>query len=349
MGLWRDKTRGDWCYKFMHQRRTYGGRGFATKGEARTAREERRKEVKSPKPETPTDTAFSVIANQYLDWSERRHVKKTYEYKRLVLKRFMAFLKADPDITEVTPRQVLDYLQTRPTKHNFNVNRKELSAFFAYSVKPLHVVVRSPLDEIEKLPENEPVKYVPPHKDIERVILAATPEQQNLLLVIVHTWARVNEILRLRWEHVNLEQRYVLLGTRKRKGGGMAYDPFPMNDSLYVILKAMWNDRKQDAWVFWNKKESAPYNRRPKMMKKLCERAGVKHFGFHALRHYVATYAKDKEKQPMGVISRLLRHKSLRTTEIYLHSMPGAVQEAVAKMDGIFVANPGGESGEKEG
>jgi hypothetical protein len=49
------------------------------------------------------------------------------------------------------------------------------------------------------------------------------------------------------------------------------------------------------------------------MMKHLCRRAGVKHFGFHAIRHFGASLLSDREKVSLPTISRLLRHTNLRT------------------------------------
>jgi integrase len=56
-------------------------------------------------------------------------------------------------------------------------------------------------------------------------------------------------------------------------------------------------------------------------MKGLCKRAGVKEVGFHALRRYVASALADTHKVSAKTIQRILRHKSLTTTERYIHNI----------------------------
>ena len=67
-------------------------------------------------------------------------------------------------------------------------------------------------------------------------------------------------------------------------------------------------------------------------MGSLCKKAGVKHFGFHALRHAGATMM-DNLNAPMGAIQRILGHENRQTTEIYLHSIGNTEREAIALLE----------------
>lgn len=341
MGLWRDKHRGDWRYSFEIQKKTYAGGGFATKAEARTAREERRKQIKTGfQEQTRTATAFSVVANLYLDWSQKRHAKQTYEYKKGVFRDFYASL-GDLDLRDITPAILHSYLVKRPSNHNYNVHRKELCSLFSFAIKQLRLLDHSPCWTLDKMPEDVKRKQIPTHEEFLRILAAAGPDESALLAVIIHTLGRIDEILRLTWEDVNFEREQVTLWTRKRKGGNLEPRYIEMNSDLKAVLWSLWGRREQQQWVFYNHKEKTRYNRRPKLMRSICRRAGVTHYGFHTIRHFVATYMHDIQKIPTGVIGNILGHQSKRTTEIYLHSRDEAARSAMKGLEGQFMLAAG--------
>jgi len=70
-------------------------------------------------------------------------------------------------------------------------------------------------------------------------------------------------------------------------------------------------------------------------MKTLCEKAGIRYFRFHALRHYGASML-DSAKIPMGSIQRILGHENRTTTEIYLHSVGEGERHAMDILDEGF-------------
>ena len=66
----------------------------------------------------------------------------------------------------------------------------------------------------------------------------------------------------------------------------------------------------------------------------LCQRAGVKYFRYHAIRHLTASVL-DEMGTPIGTIQRILGHQNRKTTEIYLHSIGDAERKAMDKLQEI--------------
>jgi integrase len=190
-------------------------------------------------------------------------------------------------------------------------------------------------------PEKKKLKYIPSPEDVDKVIASAGIDVQDYLWAIKDTAARMGEINRLTWEDVNLEQRYVVLYTRKKKGGHLTPRKVPMAQRLHRILSRRYQERdRPKPWVFWHsyrsrctgEKLDLPYKDRNKSMKTLCQKAGVRYFRFHALRHAGASLM-DCCGARMGDIQRILGQENRRTTEIYLHAIGDGQREAIAILE----------------
>jgi integrase len=204
--------------------------------------------------------------------------------------------------------------------------------------KKRKLVDENPVDGIDFLPMEKKVKYVPPSEDIDKIIAVADPDTQDYLWVIRDTMARVNEVNWLTWDDVSLEGRFVILYTRKKKGGHRSPRKVPMTDKLFEVLSRRYSQRDPSKpWVFWHEYISSktgekcvgPYQDRKKFMKTLCRKAGVKYFRFHALRRSGAS-VMDSNNVPIGAIQRILGHENRTTTEIYLHSIGDSERVAIS-------------------
>jgi integrase len=106
----------------------------------------------------------------------------------------------------------------------------------------------------------------------------------------------------------------------------MEYQWMPMNEDLYDALWWQWNNRKfpKSPYVFVSDSKrhyGRPFKNRQKFMKGLCKKAGIRPFGFHALRRYVASVLADEHKLSSKRIQRILRHKAVSTTERYIQNL----------------------------
>jgi len=185
------------------------------------------------------------------------------------------------------------------------------------------------------------VKYVPSKEDVLKVIMAADPEAQNYLWTILETMGRMGEINRLTWQDVNFDKRYVVLYTRKKRGGHLTPRKVPMTEKLFDVLSYIYQQRdKSKPWVFWHRYwdqkaktwAEEPYKDRSVIMTTLCKKAGVKYFRYHALRHFGASVL-DNANVNLGSIQRILGHENRTTTEIYLHSIGNAERDAMTAFE----------------
>jgi len=99
----------------------------------------------------------------------------------------------------------------------------------------------------------------------------------------------------------------------------LEFDWLPLTDDLYNALL----DHKQKSvneWVFPDPKTKLPYYQSNRWMPDLCDKANVKAFGLHAIRHLTASILA-RENVALLDIRAILRHRNLSTTERYIRRL----------------------------
>ncbi len=325
MPYW-DKDRGLWQGIARWQGKKYK-KAFKVKRHATEWEVWRRKELKE---QQTTETGMDLLSfcNRYLDDAKLRYTRKTYIEKNTLCNKILK-VWGSLTVVEITPEMIQKYLAERAHTGSANLHnkdRKNLMAMWNWGMKILGLE-RNPVAPIEPLPHDRKSQYTPPTEDVLRVIAVANREERIFLNCYLHTGARRSEIFRWTWnEDINFEKREVRLGTRKTRGGSMEYEWLPMSDMLYDELWSWWMNRpiKDTPYVFVstsNRHYGKAFTTRRRFMKSLCKRAGVKEFGFHGLRRYVASFLADTHKVSAKTIQRILRHKNLATTERYIHNI----------------------------
>ena len=350
MPLWKDPKTGKYRYQFQYRGQRYSRTGFDSQKAAKAAMAKHRGELEQPQnltppsPSTPSALGSRTLSLmelmvKHLRLAERELIPSTVSYRSTVFRRFHAHIKkyhGEIPAAAITKDMVEEYLLTRPTNHNFNKERTELMRLFTWAIDG-ELLVKNPVLRVRKLAVSKEKKKIPTSKEMAKILMAAGKDRP-FLLVLFHTMGRVGEILRLRWEDVNFQEQAIRLWTRKRKGGNLEFDWLPMNEDLEKILWELWQKRTQDEWVFLSPLTGSHYVHRFTLMKNICERAGVPHYTYHTIRHFVASYLFDKKKVSLPVISKLLRHKNLQTTEIYLQAIDPRFRETMRLLEGNVIS-----------
>ena len=287
-------------------------------------------------------------AQKYLDYAQAKFVYKTYIEKKAVFRMFFQEIDPTLPVTALTPAKVLAYVQKQKKKRSgyaANKDRKNLVAAWNWGMKYMEPPLPAPNPcLVEKMPEVRTPRYIPPEKDFWKVFDAAEDEQDRImLLAFLHLAARRGEIFRLKISDLDFENNRVRLWTRKRQGGNFEHDWLPMTSELHQALAWWLENRDIDSeYVFVCLDKSAvttefygkPFEYRLQFMRRLCDKAGVKRFGFHAIRHLTASQL-FKKGYSVGIIQAILRHKSPSTTERYLKTLGlERVREALEDMTG---------------
>ena len=351
MSLYFVKGKG-WRYDFTMNGKRYTKSWFKTKKEAKQAEASRKEEIQNPEHSMitdpiPTDMDFLELVNRRLDHIKEYNSERHYTDHIYLARRWCSYW-GDKKCCEITVDMIQAFLLKRKRDISAITANKELRilrSLFNFGIQaPRHWIKENPTLGLQFFPIEKKEKYVPPKEDVIKVVMAADLDTQDYLWTIICTMGRVGEINRLQWKDVNLAEMYLVLYTRKKRGGHLTPRRIPLNQRLFNVLSERFKRRDQDKpWVFWHRYwsekagdwVSGPYIDRKKIMTTLCAKAGVKYFRYHALRHFGASML-DHDKVPIGTVQRILGHENRLTTEIYLHSIGDGERAAVNCLDQSF-------------
>lgn len=281
--------------------------------------------------QTPTACLLDW-ATRYLDHVKERCVAKTYEEKRLCFRRLLNVIPPDKHCESITLADAAAFLGKQAhdrSGHGANRDRKNLAAAWKWGARYMGLPRENPFRDTERFGADREPRHIPTLDEMDKVMATAEGEVKTFLLAMLHTAARRGELLRLRWDDVDLEAGTIRLGTRKRTGGGMEYDVVRMTGVLAMALR---EHKRQARSVFvFADKDGQPFKYRRWLMPRLCKRAGVRPFGFHAIRHLSASMMA-RAGVDLVTIQAILRHKAASTTARYLREIVGVE----ARIDHVF-------------
>ena len=173
------------------------------------------------------------------------------------------------------------------------------------------------------------------HEECEQLLNTATGIWHNMILTVLYTGVRIGELLALSWEDVNLKDKVLtvknsfsagILGSTK--SNRIRY--IPLVDELCELLESLKQDK---GFIFIDPKNHYPS---PEACRRnlgwICDKAHLRHIGWHALRHTFASHLAANNVSVMA-IKDLLGHSEIRTTMRYAHLGPLVLRDAVMTLE----------------
>ncbi|MAK49225.1 MULTISPECIES: site-specific integrase [Marinobacter] len=177
-------------------------------------------------------------------------------------------------------------------------------------------------------------------QEVSRLLAGVSnPKHQALLSIIYGCGLRVSEAVALQVKDLDGE-RHLL---RVAQGKGAKDRMVPLAPGLLQVLRQYWRIRRPMPWLFPSDllPDKHLHITTPQKVFHQAKRAsGIhKRGGIHALRHAYATHQLE-QGVPLHELQRLLGHSDLRSTQRYLHWLPGVTPQNRGPVD--LIAGLGG-------
>jgi integrase len=138
-------------------------------------------------------------------------------------------------------------------------------------------------------------------------------EMHDVVVMLLDTGARYNEIARLEWKAIDLSRKTIELWRGKTKTASFVY----MTDRVHRVLQRRAEHKLHEQWAFTNWERTSHRTHNTTYLNQTMKAAGVP-YTVHTLRHTFATKML-KAGMTLNDVRVLLGHSSIQTTLRYGH------------------------------
>ncbi|HUX78549.1 MAG TPA: site-specific integrase [Alphaproteobacteria bacterium] len=296
------------------------------------------KDPSSDKQELRSMPTVKELADQYMrEHAPRKKASSRKEDKRLweqyILPTLGSLKVSSVDRSDIAKlHHALQHLSTTSNRV-LSLLSKALNLAELWGYRPNH---SNPCLHIKKYSEQKRERFLN-QDEISRLMTALEEEEEekennnpwavHAIRLLLITGCRLNEILTLKWEEVDLENQCLRLQDSKT-GKKLVYLSSPAIELLKAIPQEIGNP-----FVICGGKEGAHLVNLQKPWRRVRAKAGLEDVRLHDLRHTFASIAASNGLS-LPIIGALLGHKQTQTTARYAHLIGQPLIEASEKIGG---------------
>jgi integrase len=279
---------------------------------------------------------FYEFAEQFLAVAAMHNKPSTQQDKASILRHHLTPSFGSKRLNDISYAAIQDYAAAKAKKLAKKTVNNHLTVLRRLLVVAKKRGVIQAVPEIEWLKAPDPEFDFLDFEEAERLLAGSDGEWRTMILVALRTGMRQGEILALRWEDVDLVKgqlsvrRSVTREIITTPKSGRSRD-IPLGDEVLAALKAHRHLRGQLVFC-------TDYGR---MLKKnevkhplwrATKKAGLRHIGWHTLRHTFASHL-SMQGVPLKAVQELLGHATIEMTMRYAHLSPHVPRDAVKLLD----------------
>jgi len=273
-------------------------------------------------------TTFFELCNEYWELEGKYKRMSSLQY---MVKAWRAFF-GNVAIKELTQQRIEKFLNDLIEIRGLGASGRNrhltmLKALFNKGIQ-WGLVGQNPCRSISRLREPGPRTRFLNHEEIQKLVESASKEFHPVLITALHTGMRRGEILNLKWNDVDLENRIVTVQDSKSGKKRM----IPMDDTLYETLRIL-PSRFQRGYVFPSSvNRGKPRYDFKRQFHNALENAEIEDLRFHDLRHTFASHLVMAGVD-IKTVQELLGHATLTMTMRYTHLASDHRTRAIKALD----------------
>lgn len=339
--------------------------GFRTKKEAIQAMNKMINELQNGTYVEPSNETLAEFIESWLEHKKTTVSDSTYDFYESYTNNHIVPALGNVKLKDIKPITIQNFYNSLVKNSGLSLHSvahvQRITRIILNHAVRLKVIRENPASDIDivKVPKKE--QNVWTKDQVDKFIEAARGHIHFIAFYLaVFTGMRQGEILGLKWDCVDFENRtiYVRRALKRSNGGELkdlkntsSYRSIAMNDLLYEELKK--HKRKQNeiklrmgqayndqGFVVATKVGTfVLHSNLSRAFRLICEKIDVPKIRFHDLRHTHASLLLSLKQHPK-VVQERLGHSSIEMTmDIYSHMMPNMQKEAVKELDKLFAKN----------
>lgn len=238
-------------------------------------------------------------------------------------------------ISDLTKQKIEEYIQYRIKNVSLYGARKDLiniKAFLNWAVE--QIILES--NPAQKIPRVKPPEKLPKYysrEEFDKLVKAIDCDlMKDLTILAVNTGMRQKELISLRYSMIDFKSNLIKLDNSTHITKSKKVRTIPINDKARELLLQR-NEKSKNGYVFEKDGEPIKQDYVIHNFKKYVIKAGINDkLNFHSLRHSFASWLVQKGTS-IYVVSKLLGHSDIKTTEIYAHLENSVLSDAVNNLN----------------
>jgi len=319
------KRGNKWVIHYYYDGKRYRETVGESKTEARQALSARKTQIREgrffPNKKQESKTSWEEFLPIFNKWAEKNLKATSFKRYMVNVANLTPFFEGK-SLSQISPKMIEHFKSSRIDKNGVSpstVNRDLacLKRIYNLAIR-WGYVEHNPVSKVDFFKENSGRLRYLTAEEISFLLSVCQQYLKDIVEFVIHTGLRRGELFSLKWIDIDLKNRLLVVKNTKNNEDRI----IPLNDvALNVLHRIPRQLHNEHVFTTPATKRGDKVNDVKKSFKTALEKAGIKDFRFHDLRHTFASHL-IMAGVDLTTVKELMGHKDIKMTLRYSHLSP---------------------------